>query len=103
MLADYTIDQINRAFVLYAKNNDDIPAPANIIKLIETPPTANYDAIVCTCGIHYGQGIYTPEKRAKSYAWHRRTEINYTPEMHRWLDSYEKSHGNIEDDFRKNS
>lgn len=99
MLSEYCIDEIQDAFVLYAKIHDDIPAPANIIQLIENPPVANYDDIVCTCGKHYGMGINTPEKRAKNCAWHRRTGINYTAEIQFWLESYEAAHGKIIDDY----
>ena len=95
LLGDYSIDQIQGAFIQYAKTKDDIPAPANIIQIIENPPTANYDGVVCTCGKHYGIGIYTPEKRARAYDWHRGTGINYTGEKQHWLESYEIAHGKI--------
>lgn len=97
MLADYDIDQIQSAFIQYAKTKDDIPAPANIIQLIENPLIASYDDVVCTCGQHYGKGCNTPEKRAKSYAWHRDNGINYIgDEKQVWLDSYEREHGAVQ-------
>lgn len=95
MLGDYSIQQVHVAFVQYAKTHDDIPAPANIIQLIENPPMATYDDVVCTCGKHYGQASHTPDKRAQSYAWHRRTGVNYTGDKQAWLESYEAEHGKI--------
>lgn len=36
ILGDYPIDAIDRAFIAYCADRDDIPAPANIKKLVES-------------------------------------------------------------------
>jgi len=38
MLAGYDIDEVEAAFIKYCKKHDDIPAPANIIGIIENRP-----------------------------------------------------------------
>lgn len=35
VLAEYSIEQIQPAFVIYLKANSDMPAPADIVKIIE--------------------------------------------------------------------
>jgi hypothetical protein len=35
VLADYTLDQVRKAFSFYLKHNSDLPAPADIVNIIE--------------------------------------------------------------------
>lgn len=95
MLGDYDINQIQTAFIRYARSHDDIPAPANIIQLIENPEVVTYDNTPCSCGEHFGIGVIPAEERAKSYAWHRGRGVNYSLDKQVWLESYEKYHGSV--------
>jgi hypothetical protein len=96
MLAEYNIEDITASFMRYARIKDDIPAPANIIQLIENPPPVSYDDFCCSCGKHYGMGCWTPDKRAWAYAWFREKGYNYTSDKQQWLESYEIAHGKLE-------
>lgn len=39
VLADYSIDEIRRGFTEYLKRNSDMPAPADIVNIIDPPKT----------------------------------------------------------------
>lgn len=56
----------------------------------------DHSKTVCSCQKHFGQGVNTPEKRAKSYAWYRKRQPwKYEGEMQKWLESYEHEHGMV--------
>lgn len=62
-----------------------------------------YDTVPCSCGKHFGKGIWTAEKRAEVYAWYRDyRRKSYTPEMRKWMASYQRFHGTVKPgDFYK--
>lgn len=97
MLQGYTFDQVQQAFHQYAKTKDDLPAPANIIQLIENPPVVTYDDVPCSCLKHYGIGNLTAEKRAQTYAWYRdKFPQGFSREKQEWLAGYQREHGHQE-------
>ncbi len=97
LLQNYTIDQVKKAFLAWMAKKPTFPRPSHIIEIIENPPPVDYSDVCCTCGMHYGIGVLSPEKRAKSYAWFRdKYTQGYDNEKRLWLEYYEKEHGKIE-------
>jgi hypothetical protein len=61
--------------------------------MIKKSTEQTYDKIPCSCGRHFGLGVWTAEKRALVYAWYRDDfRKGYTPEMARWLASWQRFH-----------
>lgn len=53
------------------------------------------NGMVCDCGKHHGIGSWSPERRAREYAWYRHHNINYNRSKQDYLDSYESAHGEV--------
>lgn len=64
--------------------------------MTENHQKTNHDKIPCSCGKHFGLGVWTVEKRAEVYAWYRdKQRKKYTPQMAAWLAGYQRFHGYI--------
>jgi hypothetical protein len=59
-------------------------------------PVPDFTHTPCTCGIHFGLGVWDAEKRAETYAWIR--DVNngkFSEKMAEYLKSYETLHGQV--------
>ncbi len=55
---------------------------------------SSYDKMTCSCGKHFGVGMWSAEHRAKVYAWYREVyKQGYDATRFNWLTNYEREHG----------
>ncbi len=57
----------------------------------------NRDDEVCSCGQHYGLGVWSPEERAKVYKKLYRLKFSLSDYQYKYLASYADRHGKVQD------